>query len=194
MPKIVLIDADGVAIKRTAEYFSQRLSREHGAPIEDVTNFFKTNYRASQRGESDLKELLAPKLKEWGWQGCMEEFLEYWFKDDIPDDEVVAAVQALRARGVEAYLATDQEKYRAHNMVKLLEGKFDGFWFSYDLKVSKAKPEFFQEILRRWDMRHQPHEVAFWDDDMENVETARQAGIDAHFYTSLDEFKKTYNL
>lgn len=197
MPKVILIDADGVAIKRTREYFSVRFARDYGAPIEEVGAFFKGEYRACQRSEADLRDVLKPKLAGWGWKGTFEEFLLYWFKDDAtPDEEVLEAVQALRQKGIEAYLATDQEKYRAEYLIKDLKfnEKFDGFWFSYDLKVSKAKPEFFQEILRRWDMKYQPHEVAFWDDDMENVEAAKQAGLDAHFYTSLDEFKKTYTL
>jgi putative hydrolase of the HAD superfamily len=116
--------------------------------------------------------------------------LEYWFSGDVElDEEVLAVAQTLRQKGIECYLATDQEKYRKEYLMQRLEGTLDGFWFSCDLGCSKDKPEFFKEILAQWEDRFKPEDIAYWDDDQKNVAVAKALGIDAHFYTTLEDFK-----
>lgn len=185
MPKVVLIDADGVVVKKTSEYFSERFAREYGAPNAELQEFFKNEFRQCQRGKLDIKEILTPRLPTWGWDRGVDEFLTYWFTTDVVvDEEVMAVVKEWRAKGVECYLATDQEQHRKDYIVNLLDGQFDGFWFSCDLGFSKSQPEFFKEILRRWDMRYKPQEIMFLDDDQENIDAAQSVGIDARLYTS----------
>jgi putative hydrolase of the HAD superfamily len=189
MPKVILWDADGVTLERQKEYFSQRFARGYRAPLEDVTNFFKANYRRCQAGELDLKQELAAVLPTWGWQASVDEFLAYWFSTDMPDQAVLAKVAEFRAQGIACYLATDQEKYRAANIRETLDfGKlFDRCFFSYELGVSKEEPEFFTKILA--ELKVQPNEVVFWDDDMKNVEAAKAVGIDARFYASIEDIR-----
>ena len=59
MTKVVLLDADGVVIKKGDGYFSDRFVAEYGAPAEEVRAFFKNEFRLCQVGKADLKEELA---------------------------------------------------------------------------------------------------------------------------------------
>jgi putative hydrolase of the HAD superfamily len=189
MPKAMLLDVDGVVLKKGTEYFSVRFAREYGAPAGEVTAFFKNEYRQCQLGKLDLKEELVKRLPVWGWSKSTEEFLEYWFGGDEIDEEVLAVAQELRAEGIPCYLATDQEKYRKEFLTKKLAGKLDGFFISSEIGHSKSEPEFFTTVLEK--LALPAAEVEYWDDDQENVDVAKAVGIDAHFYASLQDFKDT---
>ncbi|HVY72807.1 MAG TPA: HAD-IA family hydrolase [Candidatus Paceibacterota bacterium] len=188
MPKVVLLDADGVVLKKTDGYFSDRFAEEYGAPKEDVLEFFRGPFKLCQTGKADLKEELKDRLPAWGWSKSVEEFLEYWFEEARLDDDVVAVAQTFREKGVKCYLATDQEKYRKEYIWKKLEGKLDGSFISSDIGFTKSQPEFFAAVLQQLGV--ESSDVTYFDDDQHNVDTAKSLGIDAHFYTSIGDLKK----
>lgn len=186
-PKVILWDADGVTIKRQNEYFSQRFAREYGAPLEEVSQFFKTEFRQCQLGKTDLIEELSQRLPKWGWQKGVSPFLGYWFKGDEADKAVLGKVMELRSRGIICCLATDQEFHRAAYISGVLGFNtfFDHLIFSCDLGFSKEDPAFFTAALK-W-LEVAPEEVQYWDDDEKNVEVAKSLGIDARFYKSFED-------
>lgn len=188
--KAILFDADGVVIKRQSEYFSVRFTREHGAPREELTAFFKSKFRECQIGKADLKAELEPLLSKWGWAEGADAYLRYWFSNDTETNpEVLKVVEDFRAKGVGCYLATDQEKYRARYIREELDlkNKFDGEFFSCDIGFSKSEPEFFAAVLEK--LQFPAADVMYFDDDEENVKVAKSLGIDAYFYTGLKDFE-----
>ena len=181
--KVLLLDADGVVLKKH-RYFSDTYAEDYGIPPEKVIPFFKNEFRKCQEGEADLKEELVPYLKQWNWSGSVEEFMRYWFDTDTEvDNEVLDMVQKFREQGVQCYLATDQEKYRAEYIREMLHGELDGFFFSCEVGASKDTPEFFTAVLKSVNV--EPGEVTYFDDDQVNVKVAEKMGIDSHFYTDI---------
>ncbi len=180
--KALLLDVDGVILNK-GEYFSLRFAREHGVPVELVTEFFKGPFVACQKGEADLKEEIVPYLEKWGWKGDAESFMKYWFESDFsPNEERIEQVRELRRNGVRCYIASNNEKYRAQYITEQLT-KYDvveGAFFSSDLTLRKDNPEFFRAVLRALDLK--PADVTFIDNDERNVATARELGIDAREY------------
>jgi putative hydrolase of the HAD superfamily len=188
MPKAILFDADGVVLKKLDEYFSVRFAREHGAPLEEVTEFFKTTYRECQLGKADLKEELDKVLPSWGWTKSTDEFLEYWLVPEmVVDKEVMKKVAEYRSKGIKCYLATDQEKYRADYIRRRLDlsNQFDDLFFSYELDASKDESKFFEHIIDRLDLP--AAEIAYRDDDKKNVKVAKELGIEAKFYERISD-------
>ncbi|MES2202884.1 MAG: HAD family hydrolase [Patescibacteria group bacterium] len=195
MKKVVLLDADGVVFKKSPEYFSERFCREYGAPREEVETFFKNEFKLCTRGKADLKEELAKRLPAWGWPKSVEEYLEWWFSNDTElDEEVLAVTKELQKQGTECYLASDQEVYRSEYIVQKLLGRLNGAWFACDLGYTKSQPEFFKEIIKRWERRYTPQEMWFWDDMQHNVDSARSVGINAFLFTSVEDLKQVLQL
>lgn len=191
MPKVVLLDADGVVIKKGEGYFSDKFVREYGAPADEVRAFFKNEFLQCQVGKADLKEELGKRLPAWGWPKSVDSYLHYWFTSDVVlDEEVLAVAKELQKKGIECYLATDQEVYRSEYVAQMLLGKLCGAWFSCDLGVCKDNPEFFKQIIARWEGRYRPEEVLYFDDDQKNVDSARSVGIDARLFSSVEYLKR----
>ncbi|MBX4191575.1 MAG: HAD hydrolase-like protein [Candidatus Doudnabacteria bacterium] len=192
MIKALLIDGDGATIKKT-KYFSDVYAEEYKIPEEKLRPFFKDKFRLCQRGKADLKKEVEPYLKGWGWKGSVDEFLDYWFHTQtIPNQPVLDLLKDIRARGIKCYLVTDQERYRANYITNNLRFKdyFDELFYSCDLGYSKSQKEFFEILIKRLNLK--PEEIIYWDD--EDIEMAKEVGINASVFTSDENFKEEVNL
>ncbi|MEI8337961.1 MAG: HAD family hydrolase [bacterium] len=181
MNKILIFDADGVTIKLREKFFSQRLSEDYGISSELVIPLFKNEFYKCVLGEMDLKEVLKKYIIIWKWKGTIDELLEYWWQGESQlNIEVIEEIKKLRKNGDKVYLATDQEKYRANNLMQNvgLKNYLDGAFFSYELKLSKATKVFWIKVLELLG-NPDPKDVKFFDDEKENVEAALQVGVDA---------------
>src|SRR3989344_1241448 len=191
MIKVIIFDADGVLI-HSKRKFSITLAEKHDISIEKTLPFFIGPFQECLVGNKDLKETVAPYLKEWGWSESVDALLDYWFELERETDiEVVKYVQELRGKGILCFLATNNEKYRFQYMLDKM-----GFAYAFDKTYSSAhlghkKPnrEFFEKIAK--DFKNiKKEEILFWDDDAKNIEGAKDFGINAELYISVEDFKQ----
>jgi putative hydrolase of the HAD superfamily len=188
MLKILLFDVDGVIVG--SESFSLSLERDYGITREMITPFFKEKFYACLIGRADLKECLKDYLHKWGWQQSVNAFLAYWFQcEHNIDESLLDAVQGMRQQGIRCCLATNQEKYRTQYMLTRMgfAEKFDGVFSSAQLGYTKSDKSFFEKMLRSLP-GIQPDEMLFWDDTQQNVDVARELGLNAEVYTDFDDF------
>lgn len=190
---------DGVNCITYQEPLSVGLARDYNLPLEKTLPFFKGVLQDCVAGESDLKEVLPPFLEAWGWQSGVEGLLKYWFERDHKiDTELVSYIQDLRKKKVICLLGTNNEKYRfAYMLDKMGFDKiFDKSYCSALLGCKKPDQEFFSKIYNELE-NIKKEEVLFWDDKAENVESAKDFGINAEIYTNFIDFKekiKKYSL
>ena len=196
--KVLLLDADGVVLKKE-ELFSERFAREYEVPTEAILPFFRGPYADCQAGSKDLKEELLPFLESWGWEGSVEEFLDYWFEDTEIDPEISELLATCRVNGIECYMASNNEHYRARHIEAVLGEQLNGYFFSADLKLKKDNPAYFETVLKELGLP--ASEVGFVDNEEKNVEAAAEVGLEAKLYkpgiiaefmgeTTLSEFKR----
>lgn len=192
MAKAILFDADGVVIKEH-EYFSVRYKRDFGKSLNDdiILNFFKNEYKDTAVGQADLKELLAERIEEWGWDGSVDELLTYWFEGEREvDSDVLTIVKTLRDTGVICCLASDNEAYRAEYLLDVvgLREHFDEVFFSCYVGHTKSELEFFLAIIDRLNVSLD--EILYFDDDPKNVEVAKGVGIHGVHYTAVAQLER----
>lgn len=100
------------------------------------------------------------------------------WNDTVVDAVALDLVDAVRARGVRCYLASNQQRERAAWMRTLpLADHLDGLFFSCDLGVAKPEPGFFARILEATGAA--AGETLFIDDLTANVAGARTVGLRA---------------
>lgn len=189
MIKHILFDADGVLVH--ADMFSRVLEERYGIKHEQTQSFYRGIFKEALAGNRDLKEIIEPYLKEWGWPKTTDDFLHEWFEyEHVLDEDIIEYIQKLRAKGVHCYVATNQEKYRAQYMIDKMGfgNSFEKLFASAHLGVLKPDQPYYQKILE--DIDAKKNEVLFWDDSEENIVGAKKFGIHAEYFDSFDQFKK----
>lgn len=188
MVQALIIDGDGVVIKRDKR-FSERLQADYGISAETTAPFFETVFQKCVVGKADLKKELVRYYKDWGYQGTMEELLEYWFsKEGTANEEMLAKIKKLRARGLPVFLATDNEKYRTSYIMKEfgLDQQFDGVFSSSSVGFRKNSPDFWNHVKPAITAKAEC--VLFFDDERENISAAKEAGFVTELFDGMDSF------
>lgn len=195
MIKAIIFDTDGMVINREM-YFSQRFSQEFGVPTEKVLPFFKNEFQLCLVGKADLKQELTKYLNQWNWQKSVDNLLSYWFEHESNlNKKVLGSVKTLRGKGVHCYLDTNNEKYRVQYLFENLGLKkfFDGAFSSDELGFLKPQLGFWSAIHERLG-KPDKSEVLVWDDDKENVESAKKFGFQSELYSGFDVYENRMKL
>ena len=97
----------------------------------------------------------------------------------------------MREKKVVCLLATNNEKYRfAYMLDKMGFDKiFDKAYCSALLLCKKPDQQFFSKIYNDLENINK-EEVLFFDDKAENVQAAKDFGINAELYTTFEDFKE----
>lgn len=186
--EVYLFDADGVLVE-PHEPFSHSYARRNDIQIELFRRFFREDFPAALVGQADIKDLIARHNGTWQ-VGTPDEILAEWFAvENIQDEQAVDAVRELRSRGHKCYLATNQEKNRGNYMKTVMfPDLFDGYFISGEMGVKKPDVAFFEQVIAKIQQDTpgvQPQDIVFFDDTPEHVAGAKQAGIDARYYTNI---------
>jgi putative hydrolase of the HAD superfamily len=146
-------------------------------------------------GKADIKKVLKNYLPSWGWKKSTAEFLDYWFKfDSALNKQMIEDVKNLREKGINCYLATNNEKYRVEYLTNILGFKniFNGVFSSDKIGYHKTQQKFWQVVYDKL-KKIKKENVLCWDDDEKNIEAIKKFGFCAEFYTGFDNYKNKIN-
>lgn len=180
--KVLMVDVDGVLVHgRPSDglHYCTDLERDLGLRRDLIEQeFFRTpHWGEIVTGRDDLEPRLASVLAKIAPDVSAATLINYWFANDSGlDRTLLADLAALRAKGIQMFLATNQEHRRAAYLMENLElsSYFDGIFYSAMLGYQKPAPEFFRLATERVGI--DASEIAFIDDYPPNIEAARQCG------------------
>jgi putative hydrolase of the HAD superfamily len=181
-PRALLVDLDGV-LRRwdPAPMISVELA--YGLPPAALleTSMSWDIYRPAMAGElsdAEWMRLVAERLPIPA--GPAAAAVAQWqsYRGEV-DPEALALVREIRAAGRTVGLATNATDRLRDDLAALgLTDEFDVVASSWELKVHKPAPEFFERACELVD--EQPQHVFFVDDDDRVVRGARAAGLSAY--------------
>ncbi|MCE2962272.1 MAG: hypothetical protein ACK5UE_10930 [Chitinophagales bacterium] len=183
---LFLFDIDGVI--NISTYFTEKYTEEFGVEMAVFDDFFKNEFPFTLTNETDLLSILPKYLATWKWDKSPEEFLAYWFQNDVKiDKELLLIIRHYRSLGIKIGMASQQEKYRKDFLLSLdgLGEEFDCFYFSCDLGYLKSDRKFYETLLE-----NESSPIFFWDDTPAVVEKANQCGFQAYLYHDNQKLKQ----
>jgi putative hydrolase of the HAD superfamily len=148
--RAILFDADGV-IQHATDDLEARLKRVLGFAPESIDEFVRDVFAVEElalTGEQDFAEALVPVVAKWGAQGTSVRLAECWSSIEV-DTGMLALVAQLRRAGYLCALATNQQRYRATHMARVLgyDAVFDRSFYSCELGVRKPDARYFDLIV-----------------------------------------------
>ena len=174
--RVLLLDADGV-VQQNPPGWLERL-RGVVADGEAFTDELFAAEQPAMTGDRRFPDVLGEVAARWGVGDLVEDLLAHW-RDVEPCAETLDVVARARRHGIDCYLASNQNAYRAAFMRTGLgyDDVFTGQFYSCDLGALKSSPAFFERVLAR--LRMPAAEVLFVDDSEEYVDQARSVGLRA---------------
>lgn len=190
--KVILFDADGVTLKDEG-LFTDKLKQQGFIPsTEKTVPFFKGVFQDCLVGKADLKNELTKVIQDWGWQGTVDEIVDFWLS--VGDDlnlEVLSFISKLKENNVACYMTTDQEKYRGQYLREKFGDIFEDFFISGEIGSTKKEPRYFEHVYSKVKSRvSDKSEILFIDDMVHNVENAQAFGIDAIHFRSPEDLRE----
>ena len=194
--RCVLFDADGVVIR--SKKFSHLYQKKFNVHIDNITPFFKEEFKECLVGKADLVKSVKPWLLKWNWDKSPEDFLKFWFNaENKVNIQIIKLIRKLKESGVKCYLATNQEKYRIRYMRKEMgfDKIFDGVFSSAEIGYRKPDANFYKFILNELKLRENfsPEEILFFDDTEKHVLEAKKLGIESYVYKNFNSLKSVIN-
>lgn len=188
MHKVILFDLDGV-IAMPEEAFSVIYARSQGYDIEPFIHFFQNEWTNFVTGKGDLKKHISDNPNLWRWGGTPDELLGFWFKaENIKNGPLIDIIRLARKSGFKCYIATEQEKYRtAYVREVMFKNEFDGVFSTAEIGYKKNDHKFNETIIESLNISSA--EIAFFDDSQSKIDAALSSGLDAHFYTDVDQVR-----
>lgn len=184
--RALLLDADGVVVNRPLPYSAIRAA-ELGKRPEDFLPFFDGPFNDALTGHADLADLVRAHHELWQWDRPFPELIATWCEaENYTNPQVMELIAQVRRQGIRVYLATNQEKHRTGYLRDvMLKGVFDGFLASCDLGALKTQNAFWERAYSRLVAEIPgitPEQIAYFDDNAENVAAAQLTGIRAQLY------------
>jgi putative hydrolase of the HAD superfamily len=187
---ILVLDVDGVVVLGHPDggRWDKHLLADLGIAPDDLQmKFFRPRWQPVVLGRADLLSTLGGMWHELESRVTPRAFVDYWFANDSRvDQELLTVVNAWRAAGNKAYLATVQEHHRAKYLWETmgLRSHFDGMHHSAALGAAKPDRAFYERSHAM--LQVQPdEEVLFLDDSIRNIEAAAAFGWRARHYTNV---------
>ncbi len=182
-----LFDTDWVLI--SSPMWSDEYSRRTWLDPRVMKPFFTWVFQECTLGKADLREMLQPYLTEWKWEWSVDAYLKAWFDfENQPDRELIGKIQELRKKWIQCHVATNQEKYRLEYIrTEMWFGAyFDSIFCSAEMGMKKPQEAYYQHIISS--LHANPSDIIYFDDALENIESASSLGVKAIYYKSIRDF------
>lgn len=189
--KVIVFDFGGVVANADTAQMSTFLvdsfqinQSELSSALKEMQNFISKGLSEEQywKQYAASKKVTLPN----NWLQLWDEVLRKSITE-IP--ETIPIVKDLQSRGYQTAMLSDVTQYQAEVIRKM--GYYDLFspvLLSYEIGVKKPNPEAFEILLKT--LQKPPSDVIFIDDRIENVQAAKNLGIDSIQFISPGQLKK----
>lgn len=190
MIKAITFDLDGVYFVNGKSNFITNLGKLGVLEDEAKRVFLQSDEmnKLYKTGKMTDDEFWTWAGKEWKLNKTPKELMELLISGYEIDQNVIEVVKKVRASGYKTLICTSNFPARINSLqgkFKFLDN-FDAWALSYEIGFNKPSKELFEELIKKSGVN--ANEIAFADDNVDNVEGARQVGIEAFYYEGFDKF------
>lgn len=185
----VIFDLGGVLVRTEDRKPRRLLAERFGMTYEEMDALVYGSLTSKQAGEGIIsaEEHKVSVMKNLGLPlDSFKSFGDEFWGGDRLDNDLVGFIQGLRDEYTTALLSNAWDDLRPllENYWKI-DGIFDHIFISAELKMAKPDPRIFQYVIN--ELQQNPSEMVFVDDFVENIEAAREEGLNAIHFRSRNQ-------
>lgn len=190
MIKGITFDLDGVYFPNGKANFIKALDNLGVSEEEAKMVFLKSDEmnKLYKLGKMTDEEFWEFARKEWKLDKSPEELINLLIESYDVDEKVVSVVKDLRKKGCKTLICSNNFPARINGLQKRFGflDNFDTCVFSYEVGAVKPSEMIFQSLVSKSSL--EPQEIAFADDNEDNLNGAKSVGINAFLYRGFDDF------
>lgn len=178
MIKAIIFDNNGVLTTSDKEETIPKFAGYLNRPLEEIRKIFIEEGKRVDIGEITTEEFLKNIMKRTNCGKKHEEILELYLSCYNVKKEVLDLAKKLKENFDMAVLTNFGDWFDVFNKKWNLDKIFgDKIFVSSNIGIIKPDKEIYAFVLKKLGMR--PEETIFIDDNKENIESAREFGINA---------------
>ena len=189
MIKTVIFDLGGVLVRTEDRRPRQGMADKYGMTYQELSNLVYRTESAdlATRGKISAEDHYQEILKSLNLPpDSISAFEDEFWGGDRLDEELVEFIRNLRGEYETALLSNAWDNMRQlMKDVWKIDQIFDHFFISAELGLAKPAPEIYQVVIET--LKQDPSELIFIDDFGENIEGAREAGLNAIYFRSREQ-------
>jgi putative hydrolase of the HAD superfamily len=190
MAKNFIFDLNGVII--VGQKLSERFAEDFKVSQDRFLPVLKDTLAIARRpGAESMYSYWKPHLDAWHVQMDEQQFLNYWFKGEQENQEMVALARKLKQDGNRLFLVSNNFRERAEYYAKhfsCIPELFEKVYYSWQTGFVKPDIRAYELVLRENNLVSQ--DTFYFDDSGENVVIAKGLGIRSYLYTNPTDVRK----
>lgn len=198
MVKVVCFDLDGVFFEKSHQNLIANLAKRFSLNEKSLKEILFIQ-AAKEGGYNELKCGKISTEQYWDWllkrlnlegKATKFDFLEELQRGYYINREVAWLVKVLHQGNIKTAICSNnyQDNIEALDRKFNLDKYFDVMVFSYEVGVMKPDRRIYQALLAK--AGSCPAELVYSDNDLKNIEAAKQMGINALLYLDFKGFKE----
>lgn len=193
MIKAIFFDLNGVLI--TSEYLSSRFEATYGIRGDEFISALKeVMFIARKPSAPTLYSLWKPYFEQWNLSLGEEDFLNFWFSGEKVNAEALGYVKELNVKGIDVFVLSNNFRERTQFYRESFPEIFLNVkqaYFSWETGNVKPNPTALEAVLLENNLT--PKEVIYFDDSLENIQMAKNLGVDGQIWIDLQAAKDYVN-
>ena len=158
--------------------------------------FFKKTCSLVESGKISDEDFFNGIIREYNLDINIDEIKEYYNESNGKyNKEALDLLKRIRDNGNKVFILSNLKEYDYENFIKEISKEYyDKFYKSYEIGLEKPDKKIFLFVIK--DIGVNPHDILFFDDKENNVNNARELGIDArqvNAYNLIQYFKENNN-
>lgn len=179
MIKAIVFDMGGVIIHFDENKYYEYLSKKYNVDENKITNIMIPLINKFDRGDITLGVLLDSISKNIGIKIPRKSWNYVFDTDATIDWQMISLIKSL-SKNYKIYMLTNVNRsryFRTNTMLKINNKLFNKKFISCYLHMTKPDRKIYQYVLAKTNLM--PNEIIFIDDLIENVNGAREVGINS---------------
>ncbi len=188
MIKAVIFDLNGIFLQ------SPKLSDRFEKDFHIDAEIFKIKLNEIMEAVRKPKarptfEYWKPFFEELNLKFSESEFWDYWFKSEIPSEQMIQYASKLRSSGIKVFILSNNFKERSeyYNNYQWIHESADKVYFSWKTGFIKPDTRAWQLILSENNLN--PEDCIYFDDQEKNLLAASEVGIKSYLFTDEVELE-----
>ena len=179
MIKAIVFDMGGVIIHFDENKYYEYLSKKYNIDENKITNIMIPLINKFDRGDITLGVLLDSVSKNIGIKIPRKSWNYVFDTDATIDWQMISLIKSL-SKNYKIYMLTNVNRsryFRTNTMLKINNKLFNKKFISCYLHMTKPDRKIYQYVIAKTNLM--PNEIIFIDDLIENVNGAREIGINS---------------